>query len=156
LSGWRDVKAVLFVADNDVVGTSFDDARKVLTDNGYVAPVNATSTGNMAGKPVAILMVPSPTVAGDLESLCLPAIHAKWPDAPGCVDAFLQCSGANNWTKRSRINKARARSAAVGFYEPDPYKWIGHLFRNGTLSALDPCFNDIATFLANFDTMCGI
>ena len=101
-------------------------------------------------------MIPRADVAGDLEKLCLPAIHDTWPLAEQCVTSFLQCTGATAWTKPASINKSRARAAAVGFYEPDPYKGIGHLFRNGTLSVLHNCFDEIALFLQNFDSTCGI
>lgn len=156
LSGFRDLRALLVVADNDVIGTTFTEAQKAITDNGYVAPPSPAGIGNMAGKPIAILMVPRSDTVGDLETLCLPAIHQCWPHAQQCVDAFLQCTGANAWAKRASISKARARSAAVGFYEPDPYKGIGHLFRNGTLSVHHSCFDEIAAFFQNFDVMCGI
>jgi hypothetical protein len=101
-------------------------------------------------------MIPREDTAGDLEKLCLPAIHATWPLAQQCVTSFLQCTGASTWKKSASVNKSQARAAAVGFYEPDPYKGIGHLFRNGTLPADHTCFDEIAVFLQNFDAMCGI
>ena len=156
LTGWRDVKAVLLVTDNDRVGPAFADAQKALSDNGYTAPLNPAAVGNIAGKPVAILMIPRADAAGDLESLCLPAIHATWPLAEQCVASFLKCTGADTWKKPASVNKSRARAAAVGFYEPDPYMGIGHLFRNGTLPTNHTCFDDIVAFLRNFDAMCGI
>jgi hypothetical protein len=156
LSGFGDLRALLIVADNDTLQTSFTDTQRAFTDNGHTAPANPNVVGDMLGKPVAIRMIPTDAVVGDLETLCLPAIHAKWPLAQGCVTTFLQCTGANAWNKQSSISKARARAAAVGFYEPDPFKGIGHLFRNGTLSPLDPCFDNLVTFLQNFDAMCGI
>jgi len=156
LSGFRDLRALLIVTDNDALQTSFAEVQEAISVNGHTPPSNPHAVGNMLGKAISILMIPSDTVAGDLETLCLPAIHAQWPNAQQCVTAFLQCSGADAWTKRSSISKARARSAAVGFHEPDPYKGIGHLFRQGVLSALNPCFDSVATFLQNFDGMCGI
>jgi hypothetical protein len=162
LSGWRDLKALLIVADNDLVGPSFGAAQKALTDNGHVAPAHPAAVGRMFGKPVAILMIPSANTVGDLESMCLPAVYGKWPKAKRCVTFFLKCagalkcSGANNWNKRASVSKARVRSATVGFNEDDPYKGIGHLFRNGTLSVNDPCFDEVAAFLRGFDAMCGI
>jgi hypothetical protein len=156
LSGFRDLRALLFVADNDVVGTTFAEVQKAITDNGHTAPQIPTAVGQMAGKPIAILMIPRHDLVGDLESLSLPAIHACWPKAQQCVDDFLKCSGADAWNRRASISKARARAAAVGFYEPDPYKGIGHPFRNGTLSVQHQCFDQIADFLRGFDAMCGI
>jgi len=156
LSGFRDLRALLIVTDNDALGTSFAETQRAFTNNGHTAPANPSAVGNMLGKPVAILMIPRHDTIGDLETLCLPAVHHRWPNAQQCVDSFLQCSGANAWSRRASISKARIRSAAVGFYESDPYKGIGHLFRNGTLSTLHTCFDSIAQFLQNFDAMCGI
>jgi len=45
---------------------------------------------------------------------------------------------------------------SVGFNEDDPYKGLHHLFRNGTLSASNPCFDGLVAFLRNFDAMVGI
>lgn len=157
LDGFRDtLKALLLVSDNDVFDESFKRVQKALTDNGFTAPINHNTVGEMAGKPVAILMIPNYNYVGDLESLCWPAICEKWPDAERCVTAFLQCSGATSWGKRSSRSKSRTRSATVGFNEEDPYKGIGHLFRQGELSVNHNCFNQITDFLKNFDTLCRI
>jgi hypothetical protein len=101
-------------------------------------------------------MIPSAETEGNLETLCLPAIHDKWPKARECVHSFLECTGANSWTKKSSLRKATARAAAVGFNEPDPFQGIGHLFRHKTLSVMHPCFDRIAEFLQNFDRRVGI
>ena len=101
-------------------------------------------------------MIPRHDEMGGLETLCLPAIHDKWPSAQQCVDNFLQCSGANTWTKLQSVGKARARAAAVGFNQDDPYKGLGLLFRDETLSVNHACFDEIRRFLLNFDAMCGI
>jgi hypothetical protein len=156
LSGFADVKAFLLVADNDIRGTTFAEVRRALSDNGHTPPASPTAIGALSGKPVAILMIPTADREGDLESLCLPTIYEKWPRARLCVWCFLRCTGAIGWGKRSSLNKARARSAIVGFNEDDPYKGIGHLFRNGTLSVRHRCFDDIANFLTGFDAMVGI
>jgi Protein of unknown function (DUF3226) len=156
LSGWRNLKALLIVADNDVVDASFAETQDALAANNHTPPPDPTGIGNMLGKPVTILMIPDARTAGDLEKLCLPAIYAKWPQAPACVEAFLRCTGATAWTKQSSINKARARSAAVGFYEPDPYKGIGILFAKGVVSVYDACFDPLVQYFQNFDAMCGI
>ena len=161
LSGWRDLKALLIVTDNDIVGQSFAEAQRSLTDNGHTPPPNHQAVGSMLGKPVAILMIPRANEAGDLETLCLPAIYEKWPKAKICVPFFLRCTGvltwmgANKWSKRSSISKARLRAAPVGFNEDDPYHTTGILFRKGTLSVENQCFDEVANFLRQFDAMCG-
>jgi len=156
LSGFRDVRAFLIASDNDALGTAFAEVRRALSDNGHLAPASPAEVGALRGKPVAILMIPNADRVGDLESLCLPAIYDKWPRAEECITRFLECTGANTWAKRSSLSKARARSAAVGFNEDDPYKGPGHLFRNGTLSVLHSCFDEIADFFTRFDAMTGI
>lgn len=156
LTGFGNLIGILVVADNDEVGTTFAEVQKAITDSGNTPPASYDAIGNLKGKPLAVRMVPSHDVAGDFESLCLPAIHAHWSNANRCVTDFLQCTGANNWTTHGSLNKARARAASVGFYEPDPFKGIGHLFRNGELPVNDHCFDAVAAFLRNFDAMCGL
>ncbi len=162
LSGWLELKALLIVRDNDVAGASFKEVCDALEANGHIPPPNPDATGTMAGKPVAILMIPRADRVGDLETLCLPAIYEKWPKAKRCVPLFLKCTGAlkctggNNWAKRSSVSKARARAATVGFHEDDPYRGIGILFKKGILSVQNSCFDEVARFLGNFDAMCGI
>jgi hypothetical protein len=159
LSGFRvitsfkpTVRAILIVTDNDTMG-SFTDIQNSFTVNGHTPPSSPTQVGAVDGK---LLMIPSHAHNGDLEKLCLPEIHRVWPDAQKCVDAFMTCTGAINWTRPASINKAKARAATVGFYEPDPYKGIGHLFRNGTLDTKNSCFDLIADFLRDFDSFVGI
>lgn len=152
------LKAILIVTDNDTAD-SFDKVCSALTknllQNNFSAPSKPDSVGSIHTKPLAILMIPRNEI-GDLEKICLPAIHKKWPKSSGCVESFLKCTGADKWRKPSSINKARARAAAVGFNEEDPFKGIGHLFRQGTLSTKNACFDEITEFLKNFDKMCGI
>lgn len=155
LSGFDSVQNMLLVSDNDALNTSFGEVQRALKDNGYEPPNAPEEVGRVREKPVMALMIPSHDTVGDLESLCLPAIYARWPNAERCVEAFLDCTGALGWAKRSSLSKARARSAAVGFYEDDPYKGIGILFETGVLSTANACFDGIAEFLRNFDSLCA-
>lgn len=155
ITGFANLRAILIVTDNDKA-SSFLEVRDALTDNGYTAPATVADLGSVQGKPVAILMLPSHAENGDLEKLCLPEIHRVWPKAHECVTAFMTCTGADKWKKASSVNKARARAAAVGFNEDDPYRGLGHLFRNGTLSTTNACFQPIVDFLRGFDAMAGI
>jgi hypothetical protein len=155
IKGFGGVRAILIVTDNDDAN-SFSDVQDALTENGHTAPQAANQIGAVHGKPTAILMLPSPAQHGDLEKLCFPEIARTWPNADACVRDFLACTGANRWRRASSINKARARAATVGFNEDDPYKGIGHLFRNRTLSTTNPCFAPIVQFFRDFDAMMGI
>ncbi len=154
IKGFAYVKAILIVSDNDTPA-SFNEVCSALTNNNYTAPSTPNSVGSIKTKPVAILMIPR-NKNGDLETLCLPSIHEKWPKSSECVTSFLRCTGADQWQKSSSVNKARARAATVGFNEEDPFRGIGHLFRRGTLSSKNACFDEVAEFLKNFDKMCNI
>lgn len=162
LSGFDDLKALLIVTDNDVLGESFRNAQNALSANSHTPPTAPNAVGTMVGKPVAILMIPDANTVGDLETISLTAIYGKWPKAKRCVPLFLKCTGAlkcfggAKWSKRSSISKALARAASVGFNEDDPYKGIGYLFQNNTLSVHHKCFDRIADFLSSFDAFCGI
>jgi hypothetical protein len=161
LTGFAQLRAILIVSDNDTT-TSFREVQDELTAAGHTPPPDADSVGDVLGKPVAVYMVPSTNIFGDLESLSLPTIYQTWPKARICVPMFLRCSGAlklfggAKWPKRSSVSKARARAAAVGFNRDDPYKGIGRLFQMGTLSTQHACFDGISTFLRNFDAFCGL
>ena len=155
ITGFSAVKAILIVTDNDTAG-SFKAICDILTNSHHKAPSGPSGVGSIHKKPVAILMVPRYGTIGDLEFLCLPAIHKKWPKASGCVESFLKCTGADKWSKRSSINKASARAATVGFNEEDPFMGIGNLFKHGILSTKNTCFDEVAKFLNDFDRMCGI
>jgi len=159
-TGFSDVlKALLIVTDNDELGSSFHHIQHMLTnikECECIPPETVKDVGNIAGKPLAVLMIPSAEIEGNLETLCLPETHRKWPDAKKCVNTFMECTGADKWTKKGSIHKTRARSVVVGFHENDPYKGIGFLFRSGTLSTFNPCFNGVAEFLQDFDKLVGI
>jgi hypothetical protein len=156
LSGFNDLTGLLLVSDNDALNTAFAEVCDALTCNGYTAPNEPETVGRIKDKPAAVLMVPSHGRVGDLEALCLPAIHEKWPKAADCVEDFLRCSGALNWQKTSSLSKARARAVPIGFNEEDPYKGIGILFERRVLSATHACFDRFAEFLKDFDAFCGI
>ena len=161
LSGFAQLRAVLIVSDNDAAD-SFQNVQDELTAAGHTPPATVNDIGSIFGKPVAVLMVPSSNTLGDLETLALPSIYEKWPKAKICVPLFLRCTGAlgylggSRWPKRSSISKARARAAAVGFNEDDPYKGIGRLFQMGSLSTAHACFDEISGFLRAFDSKVGI
>jgi|SRR5579863_1401555 len=160
-AGFGQLKAFLIVSDNDTAN-SFREVQDEIRAAGHIPPPDANSVGDILGKPVAVYMVPNINTFGDLETLSLPTIYKTWPKARICVPMFLRCTGAlkyfggAKWPKPSSVSKARARAASVGFNKDDPYKGIGRLFQSGTLSAGHSCFDEMATFLNNFDAFCGI
>ena len=156
ISGFNRVRGILLVTDNDHPTKAFGDIRRILKALKCPPLANATAIGTVAGKPLAVLMIPDHLTAGDLEVLCWPAILAKWPNVEECVPNFLRCTGADQWKKKSSVNKATLRSAIVGNNEQDPYNTLGLLFKKGILSTAHNCFNIVAQFLADFDRLVGI
>jgi hypothetical protein len=156
LTGFEQLKAILLVTDNDEMPKSFNDMRRILKALKLSLPNHPTDVLTICGKPGALLMLPRHDTAGDLETLCWPAIVAKWPNANTCVPQFLKCTGADQWTKPASINKARLRSAIIGNHEKDPYNTLGLLFQRRVLSTAHACFDSVAQFLADFDHTVGI
>jgi hypothetical protein len=154
--GFDRVRAILLVTDNDNIPKSFNGMKRIIKALKQTPPKNANERFVIGGKPGALLMIPDNNTAGDLETLCWPAIVTKWPNAPTCVSQFLKCTGADLWTKRSNLNKARLRSAIVGNNVADPYNTLGLLFKRGILSTKHSCFDAVAKFLADFDQFVGI
>jgi hypothetical protein len=154
LAGFDRLKAVLIVTDNDDA-KAWRGLRKSL-NRICTLPENSAEVGQIYGKPVAVYLIPSPNEYGDLETFCLPEVHRIWPRAAECVNEFLTNTRANEWTKQASKNKATLRAATVGFYEPDPYKGLGHLFENGYFSTKNTRFAPLVEFLRNFDGLVGI
>ncbi len=156
ISGFDQVKGILLVTDNDRIPSSFKSMQRIFRRLSLPKPNNPTDVLTICGKPGALLLIPHHNTPGDLETLCWPAIVEKWPNANVCVPQFLQCTGADKWTKPASINKAKLRSAIVGNHEKDPYNTLGLLFKKGVLSTAHNCFDDVAQFLSDFDRMLGI
>jgi hypothetical protein len=157
ISGFDRVRGVLLVTDNDFpIPKAFRELQKIFKALKYPQLTTPTDVATIVGKPGALLFIPDPQTQGDLETLCWPAVLAKWPSAQTCVPAFLKCTGADQWNKVSSINKATVRSAIVGHYEEDPYNTLGLLFKRGILSTAHSCFDAVAKFLTDFDQMVGI
>lgn len=154
--GFDRIRAILLVTDNDTIPRSFNGMKRRLRTLKQIPPNSPNDRFMICGKPGAFLMIPDSSTAGDLETLCWPAIVSKWPNAATCVTQFLKCTGADLWTKPSNLNKARLRSAIVGNNVADPYNTLGLLFKRGILSTTHSCFDVVAQFLADFDQLVGI
>lgn len=150
LSGFSDLKGIIIVTDNDYENVVNDIQRKLET-YGYIAPSNQNEIGTFYGKPVAIILIPDHDKLGNLETLCLPALYEKLPGAKECVKAYLDCTDAIRWEKQHELCKAVVRSIIAGFYENDPYKGLGYLFRDIPSLAEHTCFDGLVDILNHFD-----
>jgi hypothetical protein len=155
LEGFQKLRGIFIVTDNDNEHV-IDIVQRNLTQYGYIAPQNSNQLGSIQGKPTAIILIPKHDHYGNLETLCLPALYDKWPQAKECVRAYLECTGAISWGKQHEICKAEVRSIISGYYENDPYKGLGYLFHEEKDLADHPCFNELSDILSNFDDIIKI
>lgn len=150
VSGFPELKGIIIITDNDHEQV-IANIQTNLAQFGYIAPVNANQVGSIQGKPTAIILIPRHDSYGSLETLCLPALYEKWPGAEVCVREYLECTRAVTWEKQHELCKAAVRSIISGFYETDPYKGLGYLFRDDKSLADHACFNELADILNRFD-----
>jgi hypothetical protein len=154
VTNFRLIKGFVFVTDNDN-NQAFKETCQNLSKTGYTPPANPDGIGELDGRPVKILLIPS-AVHGDLEKLCLDVLISKWPKSKDCVEAFLRCTGADGWNSQASKNKALSRATIVGFSEADPYKGLGHLFRSGDLSVTHPKLEWLVESFRKIDALLGI
>lgn len=151
VTGLEQLKGILIMTDNDNKQT-FPKLLKQLVKAGY-NPTKSPFLGEILGKPLVIVLVPDDKTYGDLEKLCLPALYSKWPKARECVEAYLKCTGAEKWSGKrdQQLNKAKVRSIIAGYYDADPYKGLGYLFKDNKSLARHKCFDRLADILGRFD-----
>jgi hypothetical protein len=154
VSNFQRIRGFVLVTDNDD-DNAFKKTCETLSKNGFRAPSVPEDVGDLAGRPVKILLLPN-TGHGDLEKLCLDVLISKWPKSKDCVEEFLRCTGADKWTNQASMNKALSRATIVGFNEADPYKGLGHLFRSGDLSVLHPKLEWLVESFRNVDQLLRI
>lgn len=150
MRGFDKLKGIAIVTDNDKRG-SLASIQKDLAKYGYNVPIPPREIGTFEHIPVVIIPIPDSNHYGDLESLCLPALYAKWPTAEECVESYLRCTGASAWRKQNQIPKAKVRSILSGYYEKEPNIGLGYLFQRGELSVDHECFNNLEGILRRFD-----
>jgi hypothetical protein len=155
IRGFKRLVGIAIVTDNDNLQTLSNVERK-LQEYGYV-PTGSERVGKIDSKPVLIVPLPDDKDCGDLEKLCLPALYSEWPNAEECVRAYLECTGALQWVKKQQLYKAKVRCVISAYYEDDPYKGLGYLFKEKKLLTHHECFNRLSNILERFDDIikCG-
>jgi hypothetical protein len=159
ITGFTEVSDVVILSDNDDdpaasfanVCDQIENAR----NNGDLArnwgqattPVNKT-----AGDPsMSIWMWPSDGQNGCLETLLWQVVQNTQAKNAACVDAALQCSGADKWPT-SKLDKARIRCFLSLVCRKNPGITLGTLWRDApNLIPLNR--NEFDPF---YDFLCGI
>jgi hypothetical protein len=147
LTSLSKVKLLLLAGDNE--RGVFSALRDSLRNNGFNYPgrVGKIAKSTKPNKPATSIVLLPTGRRGDLETVCLPLLYAKWKTAEKCIEAFLKCSGATKrkagWT-RSNLDKARLHAAIAGFNRADPEKILRDCFHSGLLDVEDEVFKPIA------------
>jgi hypothetical protein len=152
----KGVLIALDAADDPV--DSFRHARKQIRSAGkFGLPDAAGHIATSADRPpIAILVVP-PSGKGGLETLCVEAIQATYPDHANCMDQFFSCCPTNyvlDWNAES-YEKAKLRVMIAATYRPDPSRSTTMVFskRGNQPAAIDvgnPIFKPLSDLIGSF------
>jgi len=150
--GFDAVRGIIVVSDNDHdPSASFQEVRTLIHDASYSAPNHPFAV--VAGPPaVAIMMIPAENENGQLETLCLRAISAAWPQQFHCAEQYAVCAGIQTWAV-GKQERAKLRALISHICKKDPNTSLTHLWHDGRelVIPLDhDCFTPIADFLNGF------
>lgn len=148
-TGFEKLRGIAIVTDNDTPSTC-PDLERELSRYGYVQS-GSDCLGTLNSIPVRLILLPNRNEFGDLETLCLPALYDKWASSEKCVTEYLRCTAAALWRRQNKIPKAKVRSIISGYYEADPNKGLGYLFKEEPDLLDDKCFDELADILRHFD-----
>jgi hypothetical protein len=151
--GFEGVRGLVVASDNDRdPNASFEQVRTLIHDAEFKAPNHPYVVA--AGDPVvSVMMVPAGNEAGQLETLCLRAIHDAWPEQFQCAESYAECAGISAWSVGKR-ERAKLRALVSHICKKDPNSSLTHLWHDSRELVIpldNPCFDSIANFLGGFD-----
>jgi hypothetical protein len=145
-------KAILIVGDNDGrPGDSFAFIQAQIKSADYAipaAPRQQVQQDNLP--PLSVLMIPWDDEVGCLETVCLSSASKINPRNLECVEGLVACIGAGDWDVPKQA-KLRMRCYLSSACKSDPNTGLKYAWsRPETLISVDdPCFNNIADYLAS-------
>jgi len=157
---WANLEAILIASDNDEnPDASFTEVQEqVRAAGGYGVPVEPlTVTRAESAVPLVVLMVPWAGEPGSLDSLCLPAMYAKWPEGKKLLDEFCDSTSVSHWPSVVKQAKLRVQVLLSTMCRTDPnttlrYAWSGD--GRGELIPLGHnTFDKIADFIRYFGAL---
>jgi hypothetical protein len=157
-TSFMKMRGILIAADSrDEPNATFSRVATMVRRAGYTVPNAPLEIA--AGMPqIAVMLVPGPTRAGSLETLCIDAIIGDRAWLRDCVDAFLGCGelDALNWTPE-KLSKARFCALVAATFRHDPSRAASLAFsateRRGVpqmISTKARCFDEIEGWLGEF------
>jgi hypothetical protein len=154
----KSIRGILIALDStNAPNDSFTLARDQIATAGEfgVPPVLGAAALSANRPPIAIITVPTGS-AGSLETLCVAALRARFPDHANCMDAFLECCPTDYTTWNAEgLDKARLRCMIAATYRSDPSRSTRLIFahRNSDDPAVDinhNLFDSIANEIRSF------
>ncbi|MBM3726372.1 MAG: hypothetical protein FJW40_13210 [Acidobacteria bacterium] len=105
---------------------------------------------------VGIFLIPGQETPGSLDSLCLAAMRATWPDQSRCLDEFMRCTGVTDWD-RGKVDKSALRCLLAATCEEDPNTGLPYAWsRKRELIPLSHAsFDPVVDLLSRFDALCA-
>ena len=155
--GFNELKGILVVSDNDEnPSRSFQEvAQQISAAEGFARPASPLTIARTNHiPPLVVLMIPWTAQPGTLETLCLISASAERPALRDCLNTYADCTDAIDWPISKR-DKMRLRCMLSASCPTDPNTSLVHTWSAGRerLIPLEhECFNQIANFLAGFDT----
>ena len=152
-----NVQAVLVISDND------DDPRaswREVTDQidasgGFGVPAVEQTVARATGFPdIVVLMVPIGR-PGNMETLCVEAFCSNWRSLEKPLGVYLNASPAKGWGI-SKQSKMKVQTILASTCETRPDTSLGQHWsepKKYHLSVQNPVFNDLVTFLMNFESL---
>ncbi len=149
ITGFEKIADIVIVGDNDDDPTaSFNAICDQITGAGFSAPTQSNLM--VPGTPnVHVMMVPSPNLAGSLESLCYTAASNANAQVAACVQAYEQCLAIGSWQEQKKA-KMRLRSILAGSYRKNPDILFSRVWQEepSLIPLSDAIFDPLANFLA--------
>lgn len=147
------IRGVVLVADsNDDPGKRLDSLKKVFANNGLPSPEKPFKKIATEKIKTAIVMIPSATNPGNLESLLLEAAFDKHPEMNGCIEEFVKCSSLPLKWKPNQQAKMKIHSLVAARCEGDPSSSVAYLWgkKENPVPIESKRFDFIADFLGSF------
>ena len=148
------IRKFVVVADCDErPAARFRDIQGELRAAGWCGiPSAPLEVAQRAGVPdINVIMLPWPNQAGNLETLCLRAIYAKWPRLRWPLSCFVWLTPARSWGI-SKQSKSRIACLLSTTCASKPEATLHTLWQEDARYHFDlrhHCFDDLAEYLAS-------
>jgi Protein of unknown function (DUF3226) len=157
VTGFDLVRAIVIATDSDDNPNERFQAiqSEIRKAKGFGVPSNPLEVARSSGTlpVIVVLMILMNGQPGNLETLCLPAAYAKWPELKRPLDEYINQSPAKEWEQRKQ-DKVRIQCLIAGTCKQDPCTPLSWLWNDRSeeyhIPLEDDSFDEVAGFLENF------